>query len=348
MMRHRHLAWIFAASALATIAVAQEAAPPPPAPAPIGGADLRQVQMQAWISETSEQGLRELGVNLNYTRFVRGEEQSGSLQQIRTQVFDPLTSNYRVTLPVPDQTLFDPPLRPDLSGDISGGIQTQAGFGLSASVIDTGHGTLESVFRAIEQKSDVDLISKPELLVINNQPAEILAGGKFPYQDIQYDKGIAQLNVQWQPIGVNMKMTPMIQPDNSILLTIAQLDVTDIARIDNIRGIDLPVFSVRSQTGEVVVPDGQAVVIGGLSSKVVRNNERRIPLIGKLPILGFPFRGKRAEAVNGLLLIFVRPTIVDLREMTPQAYNALNFWQERRWENKRRIGQEIQAMEDEI
>lgn len=328
-----------------SLAWAQEV---PPAPGPIGGADLRQVQIQAWISETTEQGLRELGVNLDYKRFVRGQEQSGSLQQIRTQVFDPLNENYRVTLPVPNPTLFDPPLRPDLSGDLSGGVQTQAGVGLTASVIDTGHGTIEAMFRAIERKSDVDLISKPELLVINGQAAEILAGGKFPYQDIQYDKGVAQLNVQWQPIGVNMKMTPAIQPDNSVLLNIDQLDVTDISRIDNIRGVDLPVFSVRSQTGEVVVPDGQAVVIGGLSSKVVRNNERRVPIIGNLPLIGFPFRGKRAEAENGLLLVFVRPTIVDLREMTPQAYNALNFWQERRWENKRRIGQEIQAMEDEI
>lgn len=341
----RYMVWICGAL-FAWTGSTQDA--PPPAPPPIGGADLRQVQIQAWISETTEQGLRELGVNLDYTRFVRGVEQSGSLQEIRTQVFDPFNEDYRVTLPVPDPTLFDPPLRPDLSGDLSGGVQSQAGVGLTASIIDTGHGTIEAIFRAIERKSDVDLISKPELLVINNQPAEILAGGKFPYQDIKYEKGVAQLNVQWQPIGVNMKMTPSIQTDNTILLNIDQLDVTDISRIDNIRGVDLPVFSVRSQTGEVVVPDGQAVVIGGLSSKVVRNNERRVPLIGNLPLIGFPFRGKRAEAVNGLLLVFVRPTIVDLREMTPQAYNALNFWQERRWENKRRIGQEIQAMEDEL
>jgi type II secretory pathway component GspD/PulD (secretin) len=341
----RGIAVVLGAAVLTLHAIEGAAFEPGP---PVDPADLRQVQIQAWISETSEQGLRELGVNLDYTRFVRGREQSGSLQQIRTQVFDPFHPNFRVTLPAPDPTLFNPPLRPDLVGDLSGGVQTQAGVGLTATVIDTGRGTIEAIFRAIEQKSDVDIISKPELLVINNREAEILAGGKFPFQDIQYDKGQARLNVQFKPIGVNMKMTPSIQADNSILLSITQLDVTDIARIDNLRGVDLPVFSIRSQTGEVVVPDGQTLVIGGLTSKVVRSTERRVPLIGKLPIVGFPFRGTHTEAVNGLLLVFVRPTVVDLREMTPRAYNALNFWQERRWQNKTRIGQEIQAMEDEL
>ena len=49
--------------------------------------DIRQVQIQIWISQTYEAGLREIGSNINYTRFVRGEEQSGSLERIRTETF---------------------------------------------------------------------------------------------------------------------------------------------------------------------------------------------------------------------------------------------------------------------
>ncbi|MBI2432282.1 MAG: type II and III secretion system protein [Candidatus Hydrogenedentes bacterium] len=290
-------------AAPAAPAPAPEAAPAPPPPPPEPPKpleDIRQTQVQVWISETNEAGLRDLGVNLDFTRFVRGREQSGSVQEVRTDVFNPVTDFDRVTLPVPNQTAFNPagttpPMRPDETGTLADGLQTRNGFGLTASVIDTGTGTIDAAFRGIERKEDVDLISKPEILVINGGTAEIKAGGEIPYQDVQYPKGAPELSVKWRPIGVSMKLTPTILPNDFVQLQITQLEVTDIARIENSRGVDLPVFSKRSQTGFVQVPSGQTLVIGGLSSRVVRETERRVPIVGKLPILGFPFRSRNSE-----------------------------------------------------
>jgi general secretion pathway protein D len=342
----RRLSTFLAAAYVACVAVAQDPAPPAP-PAPL--APIKQVQIKAWISETSEQGLRDIGANLTYTRIVRGVEQSGSLQQVNTRMFDPVNPNYRVTLPVPEQTVFPAPMRPDLAGTPSDGLQTQGGAGLAFSIIETDTGTIEGVFRGIERTADVDLISKPELLVIDNMTAEIQAGGKIPYQDVKYDiQGVPRLDVQFRDIGVNMTLVPTILTDNRVQLHIQKLDVTDITRIDNIRGVDLPVFSTRSQTGKVVVPDGQTFVIGGLSSRVVRQGERRVPLIGALPLIGLPFRSRTSEADNTHLLVFVSPTIVDLRELTPSAQNAMDFWRDRRWENTQRIESEMEGMEAEL
>lgn len=306
---------------------------------------FRQVQMHVWISETTEQGLRDLGTNLRYTRFINGiENQTDSLQQFTTNVFDPLNPTFGVTLPAPSNPPFPPPLRPDQSGSVAG-IQTQSGAGLTFSLIEDGHGTLDAIFRSVEQKADIDLISKPELLVIDTQQAEIHAGGKVPYQGIKYDKGVPQLNVDFQQIGVNMKITPHIQPNNYVRLEIAQLDVTDLTRFENIRGVDLPVISTRSQTGNVLVPNGQVGVIGGLSSRVIRKSERGVPIARKIPLFGIFFRGRSSEVINTHLIVFVAPTIVDLRDLTPRATNALEFWREGGWRNIERIQQEVQILE---
>lgn len=316
--------------------------PPPPAPPAKPPTAFRQVQMHVWISETTEQGLRNLGANLNYTRFVRGRENpTDALQQIVTNVFDTADSQFAVTLPRPDQSLFDAPLRP--------GPQTQSGAGLTFSIIGDDHGTIDGVFRSIEETGDADLISKPELLVIEGMTASINAGGEVPFQGIQFNnKGVGVPNVDWKEIGVNVKVVPTIRPDNLIQLNLQQLEVTEVARFDRSRGLELPVISKRSQTGIVLVPNGQTLVIGGLSSRLVRKLERRVPILGRIPLIGIPFRSRQSDVSNTHLLIFVAPTIVDLRKMTPASTNALRFWQESGWRNVERIEQEVRSLEDEL
>jgi type II secretory pathway component GspD/PulD (secretin) len=321
---------------------------PPAAPtwtAPPAPAAFRQVQMHVWISETNEQGLRDIGTNLSYKR---NAGDGGPIQQVSTNVFDPLNPDFRVTLPAPDSTSFPVPIRPDLSGTTADGIQTQSGAGMTFSIISGDMGRIDGIFRSIERNNDVDLISKPELLAIEGLPAQIQAGGKVPYQSLKYDpKGQAQLTVEFQNIGVNMNITPTIRPDNLVQLNITELNVTDVTRIDNVRGVDLPVFAKRSQTGTVLVPNGQALVIGGLSSRVTRRTERRVPVIGKIPLLGIPFRGRRSEVLNLHLLIFVSPTVVDLRKMAPSSQTALDFWKNGTWQNQKTVETEIDLMQSE-
>ena len=354
--------------------------PPTPPPAPPAGAPapapplptLDQVQIQVWISETNETGLRDVGANLQYTRVIKGIPQSGSVEQIRTTTMNPLNPSYNVTLPAPDLTPFPKvpatpaapttpgvpvfpipnmpvQLRPDADNKPENNIQTQSGAGLVASVISSGSGTIDTVFRGIEQKSDGDLISKPELLVINNGLAEIHAGEQVPFQNVSYSYlGAGQLAVTWQDIGVNLKLQPLILSNNSVQLNITQLSVSDRVLYQDVRGVDLPVFATRSQTGVVLVPDGQTLVIGGLSSRTVQRTETRVPIVGRIPILGIPFRGRQSNASNSHLLIFVSPTIVNLRSMSEEAKSALNFWQDRKWENSERISKEIRVMQDEL
>src|SRR5690606_28199451 len=109
------------------------------------------------------------------------------------------------------------------------GVQTQSGAGMTFSIISSDIGRIDGVFRSIERNNDVDLISKPELLVIEGQPAQIQAGGKVPYQSLQYDnRGLPQLLVAFQNIGVNMNITPTVRTDNLVELNITELNVQDV------------------------------------------------------------------------------------------------------------------------
>jgi type II secretory pathway component GspD/PulD (secretin) len=353
----------------AQAAAAAEAAAATPAPVPATPPkDIRQVQIQAWISETSEKGLRDVGVNLNFTRFIDGEEQSGSVQQVRTNLFDPLINYERVTLPTPvapeDQLSllpaeeatavrneFNSTLRdPSDESSANPGIQTRSGFGFTGTIV-TDAGTIDSVFRSTERLNDIDLVSKPEVLVVDNGEAMVRAGGKVPYQNATANAyGALQLDVLWRDVGVNLNVVPQILPDNNIRLTLKQLDVTDVDRIENSRGVDLPVFAKRSQTGAVVVPNGQTLVIGGLTSRVVRRSDRKVPVIGSLPIIGMPFRSRETDASVTHLLVFVSPVIVDIREMNKNSKSAIDFWAEhgKDWENQDRVSEEIELMQSEL
>lgn len=329
-------------------------APPPadaaaPAPAPAALRDIQQVQIQTWISEAGEQGLRDIGANLNYTRFVGDEEMSGSLERVSTNVFDPRNRTFTVTVPAPDTNPPPDNLRPDQGGTLADGIQTQSGAGLVFDIIDTERGTIEGVFRGIEQRSDVDLISKPEILVMNGMSAEVHAGQEVPYQSVDYAKPQQPvLLVSWEKLGVDIKLTPTILSPHLVQVQLEELKVSDRTGFVNTNGVDLPVFSTRSQSGMVQIPNGQTLVIGGLSSRNIRKSERRVPILGRVPLFGIPFRARTSEAQNNNLLIFMSPTIVNLRELPPDAVSALDFWKEERWRNQERIEREIEIMEQEL
>ncbi len=351
-----------------------EVAPPPPPPTPNATEDIRQVQIQIWITQTDEDGLRELGTNLNYTRFVRGNEQSGSLERIESNTFDIFDTNpndnrpqtFEVALPAPDAnpfrdnvrltpdsaSVFAPSgnnlaARPNRPGEFN--VNSYQGAGLSWSIIDADRGTLDGIFRGVETKTDSDLISKPEMLVINESTAEIQAGEEFPYQKVTYDNGNPILQVDWKKIGVNLKLKPTILSDEDLIeVDIQNLQVIDRLRDTPVSGFSVPVFSTRSQNGSVLVPNGQTLVVGGLSSRVERATERRVPIVGRLPIVGIPFRGRKAEAFFSHLLIFVSPTVVDLRAMTPPMESAVNFWRDSEWRNSDAFADEVSILDDEI
>jgi len=149
-------------------------------------------------------------------------------------------------------------------------------------------------------------------VVQDGKKAEIHVGGEIPYQNLIFDnKGNPRLDVAFEKIGVDLVVTPQILPGDVVRLTLEPVKVAQLTSTENIRGVDLPYFGQREARTTVRVPSTEMLVIGGLRSRETRENVRRIPGLGRIPILGFFFRTTETSTVETELKILITPTILE-------------------------------------
>ena len=168
--------------------------------------------------------------------------------------------------------------------------------------------------RAIAQSGSAKVISRPSILARNNQPATITVGQSVPLiTSVRYDNfGNAINSVTYQDVGVILKVTPFITPDNLVEMIVQP----QISSIDNSftvplgNGAAAPVIDVRSADTVVITPDGQTVIIGGLMADTKAASESKIPFLGDIPLLGNLFKRRTKTGSNTELLIFLTPHIV--------------------------------------
>jgi len=158
--------------------------------------------------------------------------------------------------------------------------------------------------QALESEGDGQVISEPELTVSNNQQASIEQGSEIPFQT-STPSGATQ--VEFKKAVLGLEVTPQITPDHHLVLN---LTVTNDAVTKN-KGTaqNIPIIAASSIHTRVLVNNGQTVVLGGIHLQEEREDERRVPWLGKLPVLGWLFRNKSKTFKDSELVVFVTPTI---------------------------------------
>ena len=199
-----------------------------------------------------------------------------------------------------------------------GGLNTQPPTlaGLLASPIDFTNVSafnVRAVLQALQRRDDVNILSTPQILTSDNQKAEIVVGENrpFPTGQSQTSGGNTITTIERRDVGITLRLTPQILESNLVKLDVFQ-EISSVSGEAQASGsVPLGVITnKRSATTSVLVQDGQTAVIGGLIRDNVIVGERKIPLLGDIPLLGwlFKFRSKHTEKTN--LLIFLTPTIV--------------------------------------
>ncbi len=194
---------------------------------------------------------------------------------------------------------------------------TDPGIRATVSKLSSDAGTLASLIEALRAVGKTDLLSNPRITCVDGQEARILVGSTIPYKtfDTREDQGVLKTfeKVVTVEVGVKLNVTPIINDDGFITMKIRP-EVSEVTSfIDNV-----PVIDKSESETTVIVKDGVTIVIGGLIKDQNIVTENQVPLLGSLPLLGFPFRSKNTRKAKTELVILLQPRIISGDEnMTP-------------------------------
>jgi len=166
--------------------------------------------------------------------------------------------------------------------------------------------SLNAQLQAIESTDKGKIISSPKVVTLDNKEAIIKQGLEYPYLE-RDSSGLA--TVSFKDIDLVLKVTPHVTPDNRISMKI-NIEKNDVESI--VAGI--PSLSTNSAQTELLVNDGDTIVIGGIMKRNLTNNESGFPFLSKIPLLGWFFKSKLVGEEKHELLIFITPRIVQLEK----------------------------------
>jgi general secretion pathway protein D len=244
------------------------------------------------------------------------------------------------------------------------------------------------LIKALQTNSDVDVLSNPHILIMNNEEGEISVGQRIPFPVSTLGLGAAAgatgaaglgalgglgvgglfPQVQREKVALEMKLTPHVNEHDIIRLEVDE-KISEVSPAPSNLG---PSTSERTAKTIVVAKDQQTILIGGLMSDKVINSVQKIPILGDIPVLGFFFRNTTKHIVKTNLILALTPYVVndqsDLRRILEKKmkerrefverfggeerkeFNAIEDYRRKRGmlEEINRASREIQREEDEI
>ena len=178
---------------------------------------------------------------------------------------------------------------------------------------------------ALASDGATNILSTPTLVTMDNEEAEIVVGQNVPlitgsFSSTGTNGGASGTNpfqtIQRQDVGLTLRVTPQINEGTSIRLAIFQ-EVSSLAA-SNASASDL-ITNKRSITTNVMVEDGEVLVLGGLIEDTFRDTQEKVPVLGNLPVVGGLFRHDQTTKEKQNLMVFIHPVI--LRDhLTSSAY----------------------------
>lgn len=177
---------------------------------------------------------------------------------------------------------------------------------------------VEATISALNDVTDVNIVSSPSLTVMDNKTAKLQIGDQVPIttqtaEDLDNANARIVNSVSYRDTGVILTITPRINESGRVLLEIEQ-EVSDVKETRT-SGIDSPTISQRRVTTTVLVNDGQAIALGGLVQKSQNRGRSQVPILGDIPLVGTAFRRKDDQIDKTELIILIRPQVMrDLEE----------------------------------
>jgi general secretion pathway protein D len=213
-------------------------------------------------------------------------------------------------------------------GGIDNSVGLLAGNAVS-NLVSTGAGfsyyglfgqTWDVAVDAFEQSQFATILQRPRILTTHAETAKLFVGEERPFPGSQFFdfSGRANTQVERIPIGVELEVTPLINPDGLVVLEVFQ-------SIQSFRGevtfgagetqITAPITTRREAQAKVAVKDGDMVILGGMIQTDKNDDESGIPGLRKLPLIGGLFRRHNKNDQRSELIVMLRPTVLATPEL---------------------------------
>jgi type II secretory pathway component GspD/PulD (secretin) len=176
---------------------------------------------------------------------------------------------------------------------------------------------------ALQTRGNVKVLSLPILIAQNNREAVLNVGSSVPFVQITqaggFDPNARVQTIQYLPVGKTLTITPTINTDGYVNMDVVQTN-NDVS---NNLLFDAPIINEREAQTSVFVRDGQTTVIGGLSDNTTDESTSGIPILSRIPLLGWLFGSTRTSNRTTELFLFLTPHIVSSDEDVDRLREAI-------------------------
>lgn len=184
---------------------------------------------------------------------------------------------------------------------------------------------------ALEQETQVNVLSSPSLMVLDNQTAYINVGDEIPVPSRQSSSNInpdspTVNEIQFRQTGITLSVTPRVNSGGLVTMEISQEVSNAVSTTSS--DIDAPTIQQRQVESTVAVHSGETLVLGGLIQETTSNAESGIPLLRRIPLVGKLFGETKEEKRRTELLVLITPRVVgdrdEARKITEEFRQKLN------------------------
>ena len=201
-----------------------------------------------------------------------------------------------------------------LSGNASG---ISLSPGLNIGLVHNFFGSLglAAIANFLQSQANTNIMSTPNLVTLDNEEAKIIVGSNVPFVTGQFTQtGGALTNpfqtIERKDVGITLRIKPQIGENGSIRMTIFQESSSLSAETAPGTSNAGPTTNKRSIESNVVVDDGQILVLGGLIEDTYTDEKSKVPLLGDIPYVGALFRSELRKKKRTNLMVFLRPTVL--------------------------------------
>ncbi|MET0985126.1 MAG: type IV pilus secretin PilQ [Steroidobacteraceae bacterium] len=267
---------------------------------------IRQVLIEARIVIVNDDFSRDLGVRFGTTfAFDHGGSDGGGIVGANNFVTE--DDDYVVTRASPDPrgTPGFVQGNPDSRYMVNLPVANPAGR-LAMTLLDSDY-IVDLELSAAQAEGRGEIISSPRLITANQREATIEQGVEIPYQE---SSSSGATTVSFKKAVLSLKVTPQITPDNRVILDLTVSKDSVGQTFQGAFGALIPAIDTREIVTQVLVNDGQTVVLGGVLETERRDAENKVPVLGDVPFLGRLFKTTSKTDNKDELLIFVTPRIL--------------------------------------